>query len=65
MCSRASVCWCSFTSSTERNPDARRVRHQAAVAVLTDVLQKLGIGLLGLRVPRGGRLGWQLSRAAR
>jgi hypothetical protein len=40
-------------------------RHQAAVAVLTDVLQKLGIGLLGLRVPRGGRLGWQLSRAAR
>jgi hypothetical protein len=38
------VCWCSFTSSIERNPDTRRVPHQAAVAVLTDVLQKLAGG---------------------
>ena len=27
---------CSFTSSTESNPDTRRVPHQAAAAVLTD-----------------------------
>jgi len=30
------VWWCSFTSSTESNPDTRRVPHQAAAAVLTD-----------------------------
>ena len=26
------MCWCSFTSSTESNPDTRRVPHQAAAA---------------------------------
>ena len=25
------MCWCSFTPSTERNPDTRTVRHRAGV----------------------------------